>query len=716
MYKAGNSVEQVFGGTVIKQGDQTPLGFNFRDENGQLVSLLGATVQVKIASNKGVVVEKQATISDGYTVTFSLGQDDITGSGDMMIEFIVTYSSGLQEKFPSDDWQRIRITPTLEDVEKYGIGYITFEKLTGEFQHQFNEFTGGIDQRIDDQKKRVDNLINSTPQPSEIVDARRDENGNTFANVKAHLDDKGNKIGNLQKKISTIISLDSYEHLIPNKNTIADTSLWDWSDALKAANDYTFNNKIVATIKVSGFKKFNKGVVLDTTYTSFDFSDSELDFSAINDGSSAFTFQGGKKTWNNLSYQNMRFVKGLFMRGGGKTSNSKGITFNSPTGSIQGVSFWHCDIKEFGTCASFEQNAYLLSFFNCSIGRGNIGVHMPSGFTNYGENIAFFGGVVGNCNLAIKNENSNGNFHFNGTSIDYSGAIAEAVAGGIFFSNNHIEHNNAGTPLTDIPFKTGVGDSAKIVFSNVFLMFWTVPNLDYLFYTENTKQAGGIKLVNTNLFNAKTNTGILCGGTGLIEFVGDPLLYEGSGNMSASPITSTANNRLIDGLFEDSAVLDAYISKDTATINNRVTGTNLQLTLDTTVFYEGTKSLKVNKVGGASSTSGISFMVPVDSGRHHSWQFYLNKGTVTTGAMYVTDQYVSLLNVNSSGIPTFQKTKTKATRSVDMSTLTTGWQKQTCPLALSKAPRWATHYVITFNLDAMGAGAFNIDSFIATSL
>lgn len=200
MYRAGNSVEQVFGGTVIKQGDQTPLGFNFRDENGQLVSLLGATVQVKIASNKGVVVEKQATISDGYTVTFSLGQDDITGSGNMMIEFIVTYSGGTQEKFPSDDWQRIRITPTLEDVEKYGVGYITFEKLTGEFQNQFDEFKGDVDEQIDSQKQRVDNLISSTPQPSEIVDARLDESGKLFANVKAHLDDKGTKIKTLTKK------------------------------------------------------------------------------------------------------------------------------------------------------------------------------------------------------------------------------------------------------------------------------------------------------------------------------------------------------------------------------------------------------------------------------------------------------------------------------------------------------------------------------------
>jgi hypothetical protein len=186
MYRAGNSVEQVFGGTVIKQGDQTPLGFNFRDENGQLVSLLGATVQVKIASNKGVVVEKQATISDGYTVTFSLGQDDITGSGNMMIEFIVTYSGGTQEKFPSDDWQRIRITPTLEDVEKYGVGYITFEQMKADMDEKYIGFQNQLDSIVADAGNS--NL--------EIVQARTAEDGTTFNTLKALLDDKGNKIGN----------------------------------------------------------------------------------------------------------------------------------------------------------------------------------------------------------------------------------------------------------------------------------------------------------------------------------------------------------------------------------------------------------------------------------------------------------------------------------------------------------------------------------------
>lgn len=178
MYKAGNSVEQVFGGTVIKQGDQTPFGFMFRNENGELVSLTNASVKIKIANKNAFLLEKDATLKDEYTATFSLGKDDITGSGDMRLEFTVTYADGLQEKFPSDDWQRIRITSTLDDISKTGIAYLTFEQMKADFT-----------QKVDDLNERVDNLVieagNSNP---EIAEARENVSGDVYASLKERID------------------------------------------------------------------------------------------------------------------------------------------------------------------------------------------------------------------------------------------------------------------------------------------------------------------------------------------------------------------------------------------------------------------------------------------------------------------------------------------------------------------------------------------------
>ena len=162
MYQVGNSVEKVFGDMIIKKDAQTLLGFNFRDEKGELVSLNGATVKVKIFSGRDVIVEKKATISNRYNVNFSIGREDVSDKDDMRIEFAVTYSEGNVIIFPSESWQRIRIIPTSGDVERYGIAYIVFEKLTGELQNQFNKLKYDVEYEANFQKKRVDNLINAT--------------------------------------------------------------------------------------------------------------------------------------------------------------------------------------------------------------------------------------------------------------------------------------------------------------------------------------------------------------------------------------------------------------------------------------------------------------------------------------------------------------------------------------------------------------------------
>lgn len=215
MYRVGNSVEQVFGGTVIKQGDRTPFGFMFRNENGEAVSLTNATVKIKIANEKALLLEKDATLTDEYTATFSLGQDDITGSGDMRLEFTVTYANGLQEKFPSDDWQRIRITPTLEDISKTGIAYLTFEKMKADFT-----------QKVTDLNERVDNLVieagNSNP---EIVEAR-----GVFSSLKDKLADLFNKIINLFSRNPNCIGLMEYEYL-----KVAVAGGYDWSPVFDKA-------------------------------------------------------------------------------------------------------------------------------------------------------------------------------------------------------------------------------------------------------------------------------------------------------------------------------------------------------------------------------------------------------------------------------------------------------------------------------------------------
>ncbi|MCM3411221.1 hypothetical protein [Metabacillus litoralis] len=135
-----NSVEQVFGGNVIKEGDETPLGFKFRNEDGSTTDLTGSNVSLKIANYQGVVLEKTVTVNADNSITFYLSKDDVTGHGNMRLEFTVTYTDGSKEKFPANGWQEIKITPTLDNLNVGGVAVVTVEEIKAEYQRQIDTF------------------------------------------------------------------------------------------------------------------------------------------------------------------------------------------------------------------------------------------------------------------------------------------------------------------------------------------------------------------------------------------------------------------------------------------------------------------------------------------------------------------------------------------------------------------------------------------------
>lgn len=138
----------------------------------------------------------------------------------MRIEFTVTYQNGLQEKFPSDDWQRVKITQTLEDIGKTGIAYLTFEKMKADFN-----------QKVDDLNKRVDKIVADAGNSNlEIVESR----GN-YDSLEDRLDASDNETSVLSNKLSGQVNITQYEYLVPNRNTLASRDLWDWTIAINTA-------------------------------------------------------------------------------------------------------------------------------------------------------------------------------------------------------------------------------------------------------------------------------------------------------------------------------------------------------------------------------------------------------------------------------------------------------------------------------------------------
>ncbi|MFE8697986.1 hypothetical protein ACFYKT_16715 [Cytobacillus sp. FJAT-53684] len=148
MQIVANSVQLISGGNVIKQGDETPFVFQLNDETGEPIEIQGATVKVKVANEKVVVLEKTATINSDNTLSFFLSKNDVAGNGDMRLEFTVTYANGKVGKFPAAGWQEIRITPSLDDVSSGTVAVVTVEKIKQEYQQQIDTFKTEVNQKL----------------------------------------------------------------------------------------------------------------------------------------------------------------------------------------------------------------------------------------------------------------------------------------------------------------------------------------------------------------------------------------------------------------------------------------------------------------------------------------------------------------------------------------------------------------------------------------
>jgi hypothetical protein len=103
-------------------------------------------------------------------------------------------------------------------VGKYGTLGSAFDRI---FRNTLNKALDDVDTDINAQKKRVDDLIKGTPQPSEVVDAR---GGKPV--LKDRLDDLSSSLAQNAKKIGKKGNLTEYEHLKVGT---------DWGNALNTA-------------------------------------------------------------------------------------------------------------------------------------------------------------------------------------------------------------------------------------------------------------------------------------------------------------------------------------------------------------------------------------------------------------------------------------------------------------------------------------------------
>ncbi|WP_416045948.1 hypothetical protein [Priestia megaterium] len=468
------------------------------------------------------------------------------------------------------------------------------------------------------------------------------------------LDDSVGLIPNLDKKLTSVISVLEYDYL-----KIAIAGGYDYSPVLQAVN-----NAIVATGKrgvmnLNGLNlKIASMITVDISYVSIDGCGATIDASLINSGTAIKVV--GTKVENGFTTidHHSAFFDAIILKGDTTQSRGKagtvGIEFNSSGESgASRLNLYSFTIAHFDTNIVFKNRAYVINFFRGNTSKANIGIHTPSGQLDAGERISFFGFTIGNCTTLVKGENPDGSLHFDTCSFDYpSGKFFEINGTQVFLSNCHIE--GAGDAFTAAPFTLSGNGSTLSMKSGKIMMNSTTPTYPYLFDIQasgdNTK-GGGVLIDGTFLFNLRPTTGIVASGNGYISLT-NWFSYDSSQLFS---ILTTASNALLDGGFEQSSILDNwFITADASAVSNKFTGTNLSLSSSTDYAKTGTKSLKVAKTAVGGSNAQFALAVPTgEFGKRYAALFNYKKVGTGTGTIYA-DMRWGMVENNASGIPTIK--------------------------------------------------------------
>lgn len=420
-------------------------------------------------------------------------------------------------------------------------------------------------------------------------------------------------------------------------------------------------------------------------------------------------YNSGDKTVNSLSYLGGDRLSGINVIGPGRHSHVTAFLFNSPEGSLGVFSTRSRQLQEFGYGDVYQQNAYIVHNYNCSITRCAVHIDMPSGFANYGEGIEYYGGAVATSSgLAIHNDNNNGAIRLFGTSVDYVGQLVHAQSGSVELYGCHQEFNNDSNPLTAIPYICGSHETSRIVIVGGEILGWN-SDLDVPALFDVSADAMGVFLRDVKLLKLLTTTGRFKQGDGAI-YIDNPGVIDGTGNYLVSTLLSARENLVLDGGNQGNAPAEWLIANDTAAITDRLTGDNLALSNSTDVACSGSKAFKAAKVKyGRGSNAAIMLLVPVKKAGTLNNSSYLYRFAVgMTGTAYAEQAYVGVSHFSQYGLPVIAKTE-RICSGVALAAVTTRWVRHHQQLVRKPAPDWATHVAFIINMFDVSVGALYID-------
>jgi len=495
----------------------------------------------------------------------------------------------------------------------------------------------------------------------------------------------------------------------------------DDTGRLKRAIKSIVDSGVRGVLNLKGKKLvISSRVDIDVSYVSLNGGGAIISAAALTSGTALYIT--GTKLENNIPAlaQATGFLANFSLEGDTTASRGKvgtvGIEMNSATGAgPSNIKFYNMGAHHFETDITFKNHAYIIDFFGCNFSKAKVGIHTPSGFTDYGERMTFVGCTIANCDTLVKGENPDGSLHFTGCSFDYpTGKFFEINGTQAFLHGCHIE--GAGDKVGAAPITLSGNGATFIMNGGKFMFNSTTPGYANVFNIQastSEEKGGGVYLDGVFLFNLNPTTGFLATGSGHIS-VKNWFSYDTSQNYA---FLSAARNNLIDGGFEMASIVDNwFIFQDAAAVTDKFTGTNIALSLATDQFKAGTKSLKVAKTAVGGSPAQFALAVPVSGANRYGASINYKKVGTGTGNIYADMRWAVVEN-NASGLPTIKynsasiSAKTITFASADVNWTNTIWSPKL------RKPAWATHMIITFNISNLSNGTtFYIDDCLVNEM
>jgi hypothetical protein len=424
--------------------------------------------------------------------------------------------------------------------------------------------------------------------------------------------------------------------------------------------------------------------------------------------------------------QKSRSISNITFAGPGMAVSGKAAIRLS--GSVAGRSarptFYNVNIHGFEVGIDLINYAYLTQFYSSAWRNCKIAIRQSSGI-DAGENCYLVGCEISLCDLAFHLIDGSSEWFASGCSFDYIDQllVAVGVPSRLHLTDCHIEPRGAddGSGLYVLD-GSGTDPRAPVATKDSFIDI--DGNGSFLkmsggwFDINNSGGVGPyaydhlVKVRNNNSFamfrdvsmqNMANTSNKFWTGTGQCIVTGAQTQHTPA--MPSRITDQTFGNVLRDGGLEDGAINDLwYVSKDTATITSRLTGTNITLARSTAQKRSGASSMLVTKV--SSGSGQVSILVPVKQGDRLSVFGYSFLAAGAGGAIFADCRWANMLGLDSNGVPiissasgvpfhasTTLSATTGSFQPFEIKTYDNGASGEPC------APAWVTHMRISFNLD-----------------